>query len=294
MIRLPMWLPIGCLFLFFACTSAIAAEPAVEEQVIKVPVKVRDRYNKAIEQDIVVTVFEARGRGPYPLLVLNHGRPTDTAGRMKMGRVRYSDAARYFAQLGFSVWVPTRIGYGVSGTAEDPEYTGNCTMRDYKPGFEVAAEQAIQVVAFASRREGIDARRIVTVGQSFGGATSIALAARAPAGLVAAVNFAGGGGGDPVSRPGEPCLPGQLEDMFRGYGKSARIPTLWIYTENDLFFRPAYTRAWFDAFKAQGGVGDFVLLPAFGGNGHLLFTRGFDIWRPIIENFLKGQGFRDN
>ena len=269
----------------------MAAAPAVDEQVIQVPVKVRDRYGKSIEQDIVVTVFEVPGRAPYPLLLLNHGRPVDTAGRMKMGRVRYSEAARYFARLGFSVWVPTRIGYGASGTSEDPEYTGNCAMRDYKPGYEVAADQSVQVIDRARRRADIDAKRIVVVGQSFGGATSIALAARTPAGLVAAVNFAGGGGGNPETRPGEPCLPNLLEAMFRDYGKGARVPSLWIYTENDLYFRPLYTRAWFDAFKSQGANGEFVLLPPFRDNGHLLFSRGFDIWRPIVENFLKRQGF---
>ena len=280
-----------CLLLAFACGGAAAAELAVEEKVIQVPVKVRDRYNKVIEQDIVVTVFEEPGRGSYPLLLLNHGRPTDTAGRMKMGRVRYSDAARYFARMGFSVWVPTRIGYGASGTSEDPEYTGNCTTRDYKPGFEVAADQSVQVIDLARRRPDIDAKRIVVMGQSFGGATTIALSARAPTGVVAAINFAGGSGGDPATRPGEPCFPELLQAVFRDYGKSARLPTLWIYTENDQFFRPLYTRAWFDAYQSQGGQGDFVLLPSFQQNGHLLFSRGFDIWRPIVENFLKGQGF---
>lgn len=282
---------VGCLLLACACGGAVAADPAVDEQVIQVPVKVRDRYNKPIGQDIVVTVFEVPGRASYPLLLLNHGRPVDTAGRMKMGRVRYSEAARYFARLGFSVWVPTRVGYGASGTAEDPEYTGSCAGRDYKPGYEVAADQSVQVIDYARKRANIDATRIVTVGQSFGGATSIALAARAPAGLVTAINFAGGGGGNPETRPGEPCSPGLLEAMFRDYGRLARLPTLWVYTENDQFFRPAYTRAWFDAFKSQGGNGEFVLMPPFQQNGHLLFARGFDIWRPIVENFLKRQGF---
>ena len=280
-----------CLLLVLTCGQVLPAAPAVEEQVLKVPVKVRDRYNKSIEQDIVVTVFEVPGRASYPLLLLNHGRPVDTAGRVKMDRVRYSEASRYFARLGFSVWVPTRVGYGVSGTAEDPEYTGNCATRDYKSGFEVAADQSVQVIDYARRRSNIDAKRIVTVGQSFGGATSIALAARAPAGLVAAVNFAGGGGGNPDTRPGEPCLPNLLEAMYRDYGRAARMPTLWIYTENDLYFRPLYTRAWFDAYRSQGGSGEFMLLPSFQQNGHLLFSRGFDIWRPIVENFLKGQGF---
>ena len=29
-----------------------------------------------------------------------------------------------------------------------------------------------------------------------------------------------------------------------------------------------------------------VLLPPFGEDGHLLFSRGFSIWQPIVERFL--------
>lgn len=292
------WTTAG-LFAAICAAAALAwVQPAhgaapVTEQIVKVPVKVKDALWKAIEQDITVTVFETPGRASYPLLILNHGRPTNTEGRMKMGRVRYPEAATWFAGLGFSVWVPTRVGYGVSGTDEDPEYTGSCAQRRYKIGFDTAADQAVQVIEHARRRSDIDASRIVAVGQSFGGATSITVASRAVSGVVAAINFAGGSGGDPVARPGEPCLPRQLADTFRDYGKTARIPTLWIYTENDQYFHPRHARVWFDGFKSQGGTGEFVLLPPFGSDGHTLFTRGFSTWQPLVRRFLSDAGFNE-
>jgi hypothetical protein len=86
-------------------------EPAVEESILAVPVKVRDLFRKEIAQ-----------------------------------------AASYFASLGFSVWVPTRVGYGVSGTEEDPEYTGPCQRRDYRSGFDVSSAQVLQVIEHAKRR----------------------------------------------------------------------------------------------------------------------------------------------
>lgn len=140
--------------------------------------------------------------------------------------------------------------------------------------------------AFARRQPQVDATRIVAIGQSYGGAISIALAARNPPGLVAAINFAGGGGGDPQTRPGEPCEPFRLAQMFGDYGRSAKVPTLWIYTENDRYFAPRHARNWHDAFRAQGGAGELLLLPAFGEDGHQLFARGRQVWQSHVQPFL--------
>jgi len=279
-----------CLLAVVFVPSAAQAADGIDEQIIHVPVQIRDATGTALAQDIVVTVFEERGRATYPLLVLNHGRPA-TGDRAGLNRVRYTQAARFFAQLGFSVWVPTRVGYGASGTAVDAEYAGSCASRDFARSFGIAADQVQQVIDHARSEPRIDARRIVVAGQSYGGATSIAVAARNLPGVVAAINFSGGGGGNPETRPGEPCSTQIAAETFGGYGRSLRVPTLWIYSENDLYFSPRHTRAWFAAFRAQGGLGEFMLLPAFGGDGHQLFARGFDIWAPLAGDFLLQQGF---
>lgn len=279
-----------CCVLLMGVLPAAQAAAEIDEQVIPVPVRIRDASGAALAQDIIVTVFEERGRTSYPLLVLNHGRPTgDRAG---LNRVRYSQAARFFANLGFSVWVPTRVGYGVSGTAVDAEYAGSCANRNFARSFGIAADQIQQVIDHARRESRIDAQRIVVAGQSYGGATSIAVAARKLPGVVAAINFAGGGGGNPETHPGDPCSASIATATFGGYGHNTRVPTLWIYTENDLYFSPRHSEAWFAAFRANGGNGEFKLLPPFGDNGHRLFTRGFDIWAPLLRDFLAQQGFR--
>lgn len=272
------------------CVMATATAADLDERIILLPVQIRDATGAALAQDIVVTVFEERGRMSYPLLVLNHGRPV--SDRASLRRVRYEQAARFFASLGFSVWVPTRIGYGASGTAVDAEDAGSCDNRNFARSFGIAADQVQQVIDHARRESRIDARRIVIAGQSYGGAASIAVAARKLPGVVAAINFAGGGGGNPETRSGEPCSASISTATFGGYGHNTRVPTLWVYTENDLYFSPRHTEAWFAAFRANGGSGEFMLLPAFGDNGHLMFTRGFDIWAPLVRDFLAKQGFR--
>ena len=131
-----------------------SAQP--REETLRVPVRVQDAYGKTIERAIVVTVWESPGRAPYPLLVLNHGRSASAAGRAKLGRARYSEASAFFAARGYSVWVPTRIGYGESGADEDPEDTGPCNNKRYPPGYTVAADQTLQVIEHARRRADID------------------------------------------------------------------------------------------------------------------------------------------
>lgn len=277
----------GALFGILAPASA-----KVIEESFDLPVTVTDAYGKAIAQPIKVTVFrdDAPAPAPRPLLVLNHGRAVDPVDRAGMGRVRFSDTSRWLAERGFVVAVPTRIGYGQSG-GEDVEDTGACQKKNYPPGYAAAAEQVKAVIVAMNQRPGVAPDRTVVMGQSYGGATSIAMTAAALPGVAAGINFAGGGGGNPKTQPGRPCAPHLLERMFGGYGATSRVPTLWVYTENDLFLGAEGPRQWFAAFRAAGGVGEFHQLPPFGEDGHSLFARGAPIWRPMVADFLRRQGF---
>ena len=261
----------------------------INETVFKLSTTVKSMYNAIYTRDMTVTQFKPDGNGPFPAVVLLHGRsPTD---RSQPARQRFIQAARYFVRRGFAVWVPTRLGYGESGIDLDPEDSGACDGKVYQPGFEAAATSTMDVIAYVKKQSFVDPNRIIVLGQSYGGATSIAVAAKNPRGLIATINFAGGGGGNPDTRPANPCRPDFLQNMFGGYGKTARIPTLWIYSENDKYFGSAYPKSWFAEFEKNGGIGEFKVLPAFGDNGHLLFSRGFSIWRPIVDEFLIRHGF---
>jgi len=269
------------------------AQAKIVEEVIKVPVKVNDAYGKPIAQDILVTVyFDDAAPKPYPVLVLNHGRAPEPEKRAAMGRVRTSANSRWLARLGFVVAVPTRIGYGDSG-GEDVEETGPCNRKNYPPGYTAAAEQTLQVLEFMRQRPDTAKDRAVIMGQSFGGATAITVAAKNPPGVQATINFAGGGGGNPATMPQNPCATPLLERMFAAYGKTARTPTLWVYTENDMFFGPKFPKQWFDAFKAAGGVGEYVLFPPNGESGHGLFTQAPEVWRARVIAFLQANGYPD-
>ncbi|WP_342359329.1 alpha/beta fold hydrolase [Terrarubrum flagellatum] len=274
-----------CAWIFVALLSGPPAQGKIVEEVVDLPVRVTDAAGATIDQPIKLTIFHDDARPRAPFLILLHGRAVSAQERANFGRARFGANARYFVQMGFAVLAPTRIGYGVSG-GPDVEYSGTCRVRNYPPAYEAAAQQTIRAIEHARTLSYVDGSAGVVVGQSFGGATAIAIAAKNLQGVKAVVNFAGGGGGDPEHRPAEPCRNDLLQALFAGYGATARIPSLWLYSENDRYFGVQKPTAWFEAFRAKGGRGDFIKLPPFEPDGHLSFSGNPDAWRPDVSRFL--------
>jgi len=276
-----------------AALTAPTAHAKLVQSIINVPVKVTNAYGKTIEQDAVVTVFhDDTTPKPRPIAVINHGRSVKPEERAAFGRSTAITNARWFAAMGFMVVVPTRLGYGVTG-GEDVEDTGGCNNKNYPPGYDAAAVQTMQVLEAIRQRPDVLPNRTLILGQSFGGSTAITVAAKNPPGVLATINFAGGGGGNPETHPQQPCGTNRLKAMFATYGETARIPTLWVYTENDQWMGHKFPREWFDAFKAKGGVGQFALFPPNGKDGHSLFTQDPNVWRPTAIEFLRANGYPD-
>lgn len=271
-----------------AALLALLAHPALAgiiEQVVDLPVKVTDAAGKPVEQTIKLTIARDDARPRSGFLVLNHGRSGDPAQRRTTGRFQFSDTAAYFINLGYAVFIPTRIGYGPSG-GPDVEDTGPCRAKSYAPALEAAAQQTLAVIAHARAQPYIDPANGLLVGNSVGGITTIATAAKSPPGIRAAINFAGGAGGDPANHPARPCRDDLLTAAYATFGATTRIPTLWLYSENDRFFGIQSPRSWLAAFQAQGGTGRFVQLPTHGQDGHTSFINNRPAWKPDVEAFI--------
>lgn len=263
---------------------------AVVEDVVQLPVAVVDQFHRTHQQAITLTVFRDDTRDKAPFLILNHGRAPNAERRAALGRARFSANAAYFVERGFAVFVPTRVGYGVSG-GPDVEDSGPCNNKDYTTAFNIAAAQNLSVIDYAKSQPYVDGARGVLVGQSVGGATTLALAAKNIAGVLAGINFAGGGGGNPDARPENPCAPQYLASTYASFGKATRVPMLWLYSENDRYWGKTLPREWFERYQAAGARAEFVPLPAHGKDGHTSFTANPGAWRPAVERFLKAQGF---
>ena len=122
-------------------------------------------------------------------------------------------------------------------------------------------------------------------GVSAGGFASIALSADPPPGLAAVINFAGGRGS---RADNDVCDEAALVRAFATMGKTSRIPMLWVYAGNDKFFGPELAQRMHAAFTAAGGHARFIDAPAFGRDGHTLFSAiGAPVWTPMVDAFLR-------
>lgn len=283
---------IFCFFLLalFPAASPAADEeilPGLREQVVQVPVRIEGLFGDS-EVNLTATLFRPRGDGPFPLVVLSHGTPPHAADRAKIGRFRRIPQTREFIKRGFAVIVPIRRGHGASG-GDYAEDKGRCAAPVYYEAGRAGGLDIVATVDYAVKLPYVNPHCIILAGQSTGGFASLAAASMNPKGLIAAVNFSGGHGGDPATRPGEPCDPQSLAAAVAKFSQTIRVPVLWHYAENDRFFSPRHVRAWFAAFEKAGGTGRLVIQPPFGEDGHRLFNSrdGIPIWTRAFDSFLK-------
>jgi len=224
--------------------------------------------------------------GRYPLALMSHGSPRTGSERPEMTPLGMLPQALEFARRGWATLIVMRRGYGNSdgGWAEG---FGSCGNANYLASGKTSAADLKLSLEFVSHRPDIDPTRMIAVGVSAGGFATVALTADPPPGLVAAISFAGGRGSQQAD---EVCQPVREIDAFRAFGKTSRVPMLWVYAENDHFFGPALSQQFRDAFIAGGGNVDFIAAPAFGADGHMLFSAGgIAQWTPYVDAFLQKQ-----
>ena len=278
------------LILFLFCNSSFAR---IIEEIIEVPVSVSNSNftnNPKFEQKITVTIWRDDAIKKAPYLLFSHGRAGTDQERGKFGRSSEKRNSEYFVSKGFTVILPTRIGYGVSG-GPDADYSGACGNKNYLEARKVAIDQSKQVLNHVFDFSYIDRTKGIVVGQSVGGFTTIGLSAENISGLKGAINFAGGDGGDPIKSAEKPCGDYLIKDTFAKYGASNKAPTLWLYSVNDKFWGEQLPKDWFAAFQKAGGKGQFISLPAYKEDGHSIFRGDLNAWKNDFEKFIKEIGF---
>jgi dienelactone hydrolase len=238
-------------------------------------------------QGIDVLQVEVERPGKHPLAILTHGTAAERTDRATVTPWLYLPQAIWFARRGYVVLVVVRKGYGRSHGDQDGKFGGCQSRGSFVEAGEDSAEDLRAAAKYAEEKlPEVDAGTIVSAGVSTGGFAQVALSADPPPGLKAAISFAGGRGGDGKEHN---CDLGGVVSAFQHFGKKARVPMLWIYSENDHWFPPAMAHQFEEAFRKGGGVDQFVLVPPYRDDGHSYY---YDIsgWTPVVEEFLRGHG----
>lgn len=254
------------------------------EEVVQIPMFVKGMFK---DKRILLegTLFRQEQGGPFPLVILNHGY-MDPVRRRTAGRTRFEKQSQEFVKRGFAVIVLMRRGYAKSEGECTEDFT-NCDNVDlFEAGLE-SAKDLLATVRFMQTQPYIDGSKLLLAGHSAGGFASLAAASQEVDGLLGVINFAGGRG-----TPGQ-CSPRQLCRAMEKFGRTNKVPTLWLYSENDRFFSPPLVKEMHDAFQKAGGKAKLVMLPPFGKDGHSFFPneRGVPLWIEEADKFLGEIGF---
>ena len=243
---------------------------------------------------MVTTWFLPPGKGPFPVVLFSHGRAGSEADRDRLSQGIGRTQLAYWLGKGVAVVSPVRPGYGHS-TGSDVELSGvhfdaagRCTSKpDYRRTADAAVLSVQAALQWIRAQPWADRDDVLLVGQSVGGLATVAAAAQPLPGVVGAVNFAGGSGGSPERSPGASCDPDQLRAMYEGYGRTTKVPSLWVYAINDQYWGPDAPAAWHAAFAQGGSRTTFVHAPAVpDGDGHGLSRHAASLWAPAVDAYL--------
>ena len=270
-----MWL--ACLCLAAAATLALAqAQPpmlnqALNEEVTFIP------YDETVALE--TTIFKPDGPGPFPLVVINHGK--DAGYPADQARARHFVASREFVRRGYVVASPMRAGFSRSGGVF------------LNPGCDIAGDGMIQAgyvraaIEHLKGRSYVDPHRILVIGQSHGGLTTMAFGSVPVEGVVGLVNFSGG-----LKVSDCPDWPVRLERAFGDFGSGARLPSLWFYGDNDSLFPIDLARQMYKRYGRPSQQARLVTYGIFKSDSHGLFNdlAGVAVWWPETEAFLRRLG----
>ena len=234
-----------------------------------------------------VVLFQPLAPGPYPAVLFHHGSTGNGSDPTLFRRTYTNEAiAQFFTARGFLVAFPQRRGRGQSDGLYDEGFTPDrsgysCLQGPALAGFERALQDVDAALAWVAGRSDVVASRLVSAGQSRGGALAVAHAGLRPDRFLGAVNFVGGWLGegcvDAVAVNRSAFLRGALFER----------PSLWLYGDNDSFYSLAHSRGGFEAFLAAGGQGSFrTYSRAPGLNGHFIIDE-LALWTADLDAYLR-------
>jgi dienelactone hydrolase len=253
------------------------------EEVVRVPLNVSSNIQ------LETTVYKPQGEGPFPLVVMNHGKAFSAPATQM--RARYPVLSREFVKRGYAVVIPMRQGFSKSGGSHRP------TGCDLGLNAQEQAKDVDAVVRHFQKQAWIKADQVLVVGQSHGGLITMAYGQHPARGVRLLINFAGG-----LRSNGGLCQARWQDEMvlaFQRFGASAQVPSLWFYGQNDRFFDATLVQKIHNAYLTgakSNGPGAKLVSFAFGQDSHGMveYSGGVKFWWPTLEAELKRIGLPVN
>ncbi len=264
-----VWLLAGLLAVAAAAPAQTLSD-VMREQVVMV--KKGEGFTSV---ELETTIYRPPGQGPFPVIVINHGK---AAGNPSFQlRAKYEVAAREFLQRGYLVVIPMRQGFSRSSGSY---IGGGCNVES---NGRVQAEDVLATLSYLKTLPDADLTRVLIVGQSHGGLTTMAFGTLNHPGVRGLINFAGGLRQDSCA-----AWEFTLIRAFGAYGKETRLPSLWFYGDNDSYWQPWLYRDMHQSYVNAGGRARLVAFGRFGTDAHGLFSSrsGPPVWLPEVEKFL--------
>ena len=294
-LRLSFWLVVLATP-FHHATAQSNPVPGPVVELVKISVPGMGTFGS--DAAMVTHVYKPSGAGPYPVLLFSHGRAGDVATRSRLSQPIALGHVRYWQAKGYAVVAPVRPGYGDTG-GSDTESSGNAISAtgecrgqpDPSRTAKAAVRSTTAALDWIRVQPWAIANKILLEGQSVGGLTTVALCATNPPGVVGCINFAGGTGGSPELTPARMCSPEATTALMAEFGRSTKLPSVWLYAENDLYWGAEPPRQWHAAFAQGGSPTEFVQTVAVPPDGHRLLALGGRLWSEPLNAWLKKNGF---
>ena len=233
-----------------------------------------------------VVIYKPQGTGPFPALRFNHGS-TGSGDNPATFVSTYTNAAlaRFFTEKGWAVAFAQRRGRGKSGGLYDEGFEKDrsrysCDPQLSLPGLDRALSDMDAAADYLAARPDVDSKRMLIGGVSRGGIAASVYAGTRPTRFIGVINFVGGWISDYC-----PSAEAINTASFRRAAKFGE-PMLWLYGQNDPFYKISHSKKNFDAFVAAGGKGIFkVIDPGAGQDGHGISAMP-QLWRDDMSDYL--------
>ena len=250
-------------------------DPSLNEYVTYVPANFPEG-----QFQIETTVYYPNTPAPWPLVVVNHGADGTLLTYHQQSRFRPIEIAKYFLSKGYVVVAPMREGFARSGGTIDGNFKNvfKCDHAAY--GMFYARDISATIDFFEATGLALKGQTLV-IGQSNGGIVALGYASTSNPKARGIINISGG-----VNTGAQECdWVAHMMTSATTLGHSAKIPSLWMYANDDQIFPPTVSKPFFDNYKTAGGMAQLQIFPS-GGHPFALANGSASVWGNVVDTFL--------